>query len=99
MEYIFITLFILFVIGIIACAIAMILYLKFTKDYYSIPEDKTGLYDFISIKDNIINVNHIVNIKQIKSTKEDNFSQNRKRGSKAGKKTFSIFYPCKLDGF
>ena len=73
MEYIFITLFILFVIGIIACAIAMILYLKFTKDYYSIPEDKTGLYDFISIKDNIINVNHIVNIKQIKSTKEDNY--------------------------
>lgn len=73
MNYILIILFTLFVIGIIACATAMVLYLKFTKDYYSTPEDKTGLYDFITIKDNIINVDHIVNIKQVQSIKEGNY--------------------------
>lgn len=36
-------------------------------------EDKTGLYDFIHIKDNIINIDHIVNIRQIQSVKEENY--------------------------
>lgn len=47
-------------------------YVKFAKDYYNRPEDKTGLYDFINIKDNIINVDHIINIKQLISTQDDN---------------------------
>ena len=48
-------------------------YLKFIKDYYNRPEDKTGLYDFIHINDNIISVDSIVNIKSVESIQEDTY--------------------------
>ena len=48
-------------------------YLKFIKDYYNRPEDKNGLYDFIQIKDNIINVDHIINIRQGKSVQDEHY--------------------------
>lgn len=59
MQHINIILFALFVIAIIACAIAMFKWLEFAKDYYNTPEDKTGLYDFIQIHNKIINVDRI----------------------------------------
>lgn len=56
MQHIDIVLFALFIIAIIACAIAI---LKFIKDYYNTPEDKSGLYDFIKVNNKIINVDRI----------------------------------------
>lgn len=73
MQHIDIVLFALFVIAVFACAIAMFSYLKFTKDYYNAPEDKIGLYDFIHIKDNIINIDHIINIKRVQSIRDKNY--------------------------
>ncbi len=63
----------LFLICVIALVGIGFDYLKFIKDYYNRPEDKTGLYDFIHIKDNIINVDHIVNVRQVQSVKDANY--------------------------
>lgn len=75
MDLINIILFVL-LIGFIICltfiADGIHTYNKFVKSYYEQPEDKTGLYDFININDNIINVDHIINIKQLISTQDDN---------------------------
>jgi hypothetical protein len=73
MEHIDIILFALFVIAVIIIAYIAFDYVKFTKSYCEQPEDKTGLYDFIHIKDNIINVDHIVNIRQVQSVKDENY--------------------------
>lgn len=59
MQHVDIILFAFFVIATIACAIAMFKWLKFTKDYYNTPEDKSELYDFIQIHNKIINVDRI----------------------------------------
>lgn len=73
MQHIDIILFAFFVIAIFSCAIAMFKYIKFTKDYYNNLKDNDGLYDFITIKDNIINVDHIINIKRVQSIKDENY--------------------------
>lgn len=73
MEHIDIILFALFVIAVISIAFAIFKYIAFTKNYFEQPEDKTGLYDFIHIKDNIINVDHIVNIRQVQSVQDENY--------------------------
>ena len=73
MQHIDIILFALFVIAVISIAFAVFKYIAFTKKYFEQPEDKSGLYDFIRIKDNIINVDHIVNIRQVQSTKNENY--------------------------
>lgn len=64
---------ILFVIAIFIIAYIVFDYVKFAKNYCEQPEDKTGLYNFIHINDNIINVDSIVNIKSIKSIQEDTY--------------------------
>lgn len=68
MQHIDIILFALFVIAVIACAIAMFKWLEFTKNYYNAPEDKSGLYDFIQINNRIINVNRINVIRIIENS-------------------------------
>lgn len=64
---------ILFVIAIFIIAYVAFDYVKFAKNYCEQPEDKTGLYDFICINDNIINVNSIVNIKKVESLQEHTY--------------------------
>lgn len=71
MQHIDIILFALFVIAVFACAIAMFKYVKLNKDYYNTIGDNDGLYDFITIKDNIINVDHIINIKRVQDIKNE----------------------------
>lgn len=72
MQHIDIILFALFVIAIFACAIAMFKYVKLSKDYYyNTIGDNDGLYDFITIKDTIINVDHIINIKRVRDIKTE----------------------------
>lgn len=66
-------LFALLVVVLLIIAYGLLRYVKMTKDYFNQPEDKTGLYDFIHIKDNIINVDHIVNIRQVESIKDGNY--------------------------
>jgi len=66
-------LFILLIIALLMIGFAIFSYIKMMKDYFNQPEDKTGLYDFIHIRDNIINVDSIVNIKRIESIQEDEF--------------------------
>jgi len=72
MQHIDIILFTLFVIAIFACAIAMFKYVKLTEEYCN-NEDNNGLYNFITIKDNIINVDHIISVKRIESIKDENY--------------------------
>lgn len=51
------------VIGIICIISIVIIAYKYTetiKDIYKTPEDKTGLYDYIEIDNNLINVDAIV---------------------------------------
>lgn len=66
-------LFALLVVALLIIAYGLLRYVKMMKDYFNQPEDKTGLYDFIHIKDNIINVDHIVTIRQVESIKDGNF--------------------------
>lgn len=59
MEHIDIILFALFVVAVISIAFAVFKFIAFTKNYFEQPEDKTGLYDFIKIRNKIINVDSI----------------------------------------
>lgn len=71
MLHIDIYLFALLVVALLIISYGLLRYVKIIKDYFNQPEDKTGLYDFIHIKDNIINVDHIVCIKQIIDTNDN----------------------------
>lgn len=72
MEHIDIILFALFVIAVISIAFATFKFVNFIEEYYDRPEDKTGLYDFIRIKDYIINVDHITSINRVKEVSTNN---------------------------
>lgn len=63
---------IILILAILCPTIIIFYYYKWMKKYYEQSEDKAGLYDFIHIKDNIINVDHIVNIRQIQSVQSIN---------------------------
>lgn len=64
---------VILILAILCPTIIMFCYYKWMKEYYNQPEDKAGLYDFIHIKDNIIGVDHIVNIRQIQSVQEESY--------------------------
>ena len=64
---------ILAIIGVIAATFFFIKNSILYKKELETPEDKNGLYDFIKIKDNIINTNHIINIKQVKSVQDEHY--------------------------
>lgn len=67
------------VIGII-CIISIVIiaykYAKTIKDIYKSPEDKTGLYDYIEIDNNLINIDAIVYINYKYSIQEKTFILN-----------------------
>ena len=76
METLVIILLIFSILALFSFVIATFFFVKNSilyKEELETPEDKNGLYDFINIKDNIISIVHIVNIKCIKPTNGESY--------------------------
>ena len=76
METLVIILLISSILALLSFIVATFFFIKNSilyKEEFETPEDKNGLYNFIQILDNIINIYHIINIKRIYSIKERNY--------------------------
>lgn len=76
METLLTILLILSILALLSFVVATFFFVKNSilyKEELETPENENGLYDFIQIKDNIISIIHIINIKRIKSTNEESY--------------------------
>ena len=73
MEILVTILLLLLVIAVIGFIIVTFIYIKHLLFGEEEIEDKRGLYDFIKIEDHIINLDHIIYVKQIWSVQDENY--------------------------